>query len=94
MIIEELLLKSSNFKNLLIKNVQIPQNQLHQVAKELKDNIVKVITQLPLTPSQDASDDLPLQLLITLFGPNTFTHLSTKKNQDILFPITSRITAE
>lgn len=41
--------------------------------------------------SSDESKDLALRLLKGLFGPNSFTHFSAKKNQDLLIPLAGQL---
>jgi len=36
-IIEKMLLTSKNFKEVLFRNCQMPKNQLHETAKEVKE---------------------------------------------------------
>lgn len=99
--IEIVLKDSSNFRAILIKNVQMPKNQLHETAKEVKKAIIAVIEQLKESveskEGQDHSQackELFSSLLISLFGPNSLSHFSPKKNQDLYMPLASVLTSE
>ena len=66
------------------------KNQLHSVALQVKNQIVALLKQLN---SEEASD-LCYTLLKLLFGPNSFTHFSVKKNQDLMMEICKNINSE
>ena len=83
--VEVMLKDSPNFKCLFVRNVQTPKNQLHEAAKEVKKAIIVVLNQVKeaCLQAKDDSDqrrDLFLTLLKQLFGPNSLTHFSPKKN--------------
>jgi hypothetical protein len=74
-----MLLENSNFRNIFVKNVQIPTNQLHDAAKSVKEQLIEVLKSLNEKKSSEASE-LAHDLIKNLFGPNSFTHFSAKKN--------------
>lgn len=86
-VIEQLLLQSKNFRDVLVRNVQMQKNQLHEQAKVVKEHLVELLKK---------SDDTEVQfkLLKAIFGPNTFTHLSVKKNMDVIAPICEKLDSD
>lgn len=81
-----MLLENSNFRNIFVKNVQIPTNQLHDAAKLVKVELIECLKGLNDKKSDEASE-LAHDLIKKLFGPNSFTHFSAKKNYDIMIQI-------
>jgi hypothetical protein len=71
----------------------MPKNQLHDMAKQVKVQIVEVLEQLKVKPSEKTKE-LFYKLLKKLFGPNSFSHFSSKKNQDIMMPLCSVLSEE
>lgn len=66
--IEIVLKDSPNFRALLVKNVQMPKNQLHDTAKDVKKAIIVVIEQVKVAcleseDGEQACRDLFLTLL-------------------------------
>jgi len=63
------------------------KNQLHEQAKVVKEHLVELLKK---------SDDTEVQfkLLKAIFGPNTFTHLSVKKNMDVIAPICEKLDSD
>jgi len=62
----------------------MPKNQLHEQAKVVKSEIVKVLESLK---SGTSTKKLAYKLLVNVFGPNSFTNLSPKKHNDLISPI-------
>lgn len=91
--LKNLLLKYTNFRHMLVRNVQMTKNQLHEVAKLVKVQIIAMLESLNQTPTVE-SLTLCSELLNGIFGPNSFTHFSPKKNFDILFPICNQLDQE
>jgi hypothetical protein len=85
-VVKSLLLKYSNFKSMLVRNVQMTKNQLHQVSSSVKKQLIITLDHLK-SKSTDEDRSLFSDLLKSIFGPNTFTHFSPKKNNDLLGPI-------
>ena len=85
-----LLLKFEGFRTMLCRNVNMPKNQLNEVAKDVKVQIVALLEQLKTNLSQDVRN-AALDLIKGLFGPNSFTHFSSKKNMDVLNPLCSML---
>ena len=77
-------MENEALKNVLFKNINLPKNQLHEQAKLVKAEIVNVLEGLK---SSSSSKKLAYKLLIKLFGPNSFTNLSSKKHHDMISPI-------
>lgn len=77
-----------NFLRVFVKNVQLQKNQLHQSAIDLKTTLQKFLE------DTNISAEFSLQMLQTLFGPNTICHFSPKKNQELLRIITQRMKDE
>lgn len=63
------------------------------MAKQVKVQIVEVLEQLKEKPSEKTKAFF-YKLLKKLFGPNSFSHFSSKKNQDIMVPLTSVLSEE
>ena len=82
------LMDNKGFTGVLIRNVQMPKNQLHEMAKQVKLQIVNVLEQLKEKPKENTRE-FYYKLLKNLFGPNSFSHFSAKKNQDIMMPLAS-----
>jgi hypothetical protein len=55
----------------------MPKNQLHDVAKKVKEQLVALFE---MVGKSEEGSELSYTLLKTLFGPNSFTHFSVKKN--------------
>ena len=68
---------------MFVKNVQIPTNQLHEVAKNVKVELIDCLKSLKENKTKE-SGKLAHNLIKNLFGPNSFTHFSAKKNFDIM----------
>jgi len=92
-VVQQLFVRFSNFRSVLIKNVQQPKNQLHDVAKIVKRQLVALLEQLKEKPTEE-SKALCMVLVKSLFGPNSLTHFSPKKNQDLLFPISAQLDSD
>ena len=58
------------------------------MANEVKGSLVKMLQQV------EVSAEHAMQLLQTLFGPNTSNRLAIKRNQDLLKAIASKMDAE
>ena len=87
----ESLMDNKGFSGVLIRNVQMPKNQLHEMAKQVKAQIVQILEQLKEKP-KESTREFFYKLLKNLFGPNSFSHFSAKKNQDIMLPLASILT--
>jgi len=61
-VLTDLLLKNSNFRDVLIKNVQMPKNTLHDIAKEVKGHVVSLLEKLK-APAEERGDQFFLDLL-------------------------------
>lgn len=92
--IEIIFRDSRNFRSLLIKNVQMPKNQLHEAAIDAKKAIVAVLDQVTKAAVNESSRDLFLTLVKELFGPNSLTHFSVKRNQDLFISMASILNNE
>lgn len=77
-------MENEALKNVLFKNINLPKNQLHEQAKLVKAEFVNVLEGLK---SSSSSKKLAYKLLTNLFGPNSFTNLSSKKHHDMISPI-------
>ena len=91
--LSDLMLKNHSSRSMVVRNVQMPKNQVHESAKLVKVEIVKIVEQLKSSPTK-AARDLSFQLLKSIFGPNSFTHFSARKNQDLLHPISSLLSSD
>ena len=78
-------LLSVHFMKLLVRNVSLQKNQLHEAAVQLKDTLLAFIA------SSNLSSAFSLKLLKQSFGPNSNLRFSTKRNQDLLKVITPRL---
>ena len=58
------------------------------MAKQVKVQVVNILEQLKEKP-KDSTRQFFFKLLKNMFGPNSFSHFSAKKNQDIMMPLTS-----
>lgn len=90
---QTLLLKFDGFRTMLVRNVNMPKNQLHEAAKDVKTQIVALLEQLKTNAGEEARG-IAFELIKGLFGPNSFTHFSSKKSQDILTPLCSMLDAD
>ena len=86
-IVETLLLGSQNFRSVLVRNVQMSFNSLHDVALQVKVQIAAVFEQLKDSSASNEQRAISYKLLTSLFGPNSFTHFSVKKHQDLMKPL-------
>ena len=89
----ETLFENKGFTGVLIRNVQMPKNQLHDMAKLVKIQLVDVLTQLKENPDKKTKEFF-YKLLKDLFGPNSFSHFSAKKNQDIMLPLSNSLSSD
>lgn len=89
-VIETLLLSGKNFRTIFIRNVQMPKNQLHEQAKLVKAQFAALFIQIAENSTPE-SRELALKLLKGLFGPNSFTHFSAKKSQDLVSPLAGQL---
>lgn len=65
---------------MLVKNVQMQKNQLHEVSNEVKSLVIKVLELFGKVSQSEEQNEIFPKLLESLFGPNSFTHFSVKKN--------------
>lgn len=68
----------------------MPKNQLHEQGKLLKAQFATLFTQIAEDSSSE-SRKLALKLLKGLFGPNSFTHFSARKSQDLVGPLAGQL---
>ena len=61
---------------------------LFNVSKEIKASLISMLEQVKISPEQ------AMQLLQTLFGPNTTNKLAVKRNQDLLKVIALHMDAD
>jgi len=67
-------LLSENFLRVLVKNLTSAKNLLNGVSVEVKTSLVALLN------SMEISSELALDLLKTLFGPNTMKKLAMRRN--------------
>jgi len=61
---------------------------LYEVARETKTSIIKMLELVQIPPEH------AMQLLQSLFGPNTATRLAVRRNQDLLKVIASQMDSD
>ena len=79
---------SEGFLRVFVRGVSFQKGVLFDVANEVKGSLVKMLQQV------EVSAEHAMQLLQTLFGPNTSNRLAIKRNQDLLKAIASKMDAE
>lgn len=87
------MLQESIFLKALLRNIsQQSKNATQESARKLKETIIELLEGLDKA-SKD-SQCLCYELLMSLFGPNSLTHFSVKKNYDLVLPLTQALTPD
>lgn len=82
------LLISDNFLRVFVRGLSIQKGTLFDISKAVKASLIRMLEQVQI-PAEQA-----MQLMQTLFGPNTSTRLAIKRNQDLLKVIALQMDSE
>lgn len=85
--------ETSNYRSVLIRNIQMPKNQLHDVARESKNRLLGLLERITKNKGE-GHGALGMKMLRGLFGPNSTSHFSPKKQHDILQLVSKLVSTE
>lgn len=77
-----------NFLQVFVRALYSPKNALHNVAIEVREVLLNLVTNCDLKP------EFCLELISTLFGPNPMQKLAMRRNQDLLKVLADKLTSE
>jgi hypothetical protein len=77
-----------NFLQVFVRALYSPKNALHNVAIEVREVLLNLVTNCDLKP------EFCLELISTLFGPNPMQKLAMRRNQDLLKVLADKLTSQ
>lgn len=73
---------------MFVKALYSPKNALHNVALEVRETLLGLLTNC------DLNADFCLKLISILFGPNPQIKLAMRRNQDLLKVLADKLSSE